>query len=41
MTPRQQRSGLSKQAIESQLREVLEQLPGGRVKVGFGGSSEK
>ena len=41
MTPRQQRSGLSKQAIKSQQREVLEQLPGGRVKVSFGGSSEK
>jgi multidrug efflux pump subunit AcrB len=41
MTPRQQRKGLSKQAIEAELRAALEQLPGARVKVGFGGSSEK
>jgi multidrug efflux pump subunit AcrB len=41
MTPRQERRGLSKQAIESQLREALAVLPGARVKVGFGGSSEK
>ncbi|MCV2364604.1 efflux RND transporter permease subunit [Paucibacter sp. DJ1R-11] len=41
MTPRKDRPGLSKQAIEAQLREALEVLPGARVKVGFGGSSEK
>jgi len=41
MTPRQERRGTSKQAIESQLRVALEALPGARVKVGFGGSSEK
>lgn len=41
MTPRQQRSGLSKQQIEAQLRESLQVLPGTRVKVAFGGSAEK
>ncbi|MDP2007311.1 MAG: efflux RND transporter permease subunit [Rubrivivax sp.] len=41
MTPRGERSGLSKQAIESQLRETLAVLPGVRVKVGFGQSAEK
>lgn len=41
LTPRQDRPGLSKQAIESQLRDALDVLPGARVKVGFGGSSEK
>ena len=41
MTHRSQRPGLSKQAIEADLRQRLESLPGARVKVGFGGSSEK
>ncbi|HMC16099.1 MAG TPA: efflux RND transporter permease subunit [Albitalea sp.] len=41
MTPRSERHGLSKQAIESQLRDALAALPGARIKVGFGGSSEK
>jgi multidrug efflux pump subunit AcrB len=41
MTPRSDRSGTSKQAIESQLRESLAVLPGARVKVGFGASAEK
>ena len=41
MTPRGERRGLSKQAIESQLRDALAVLPGARVKVGFGQSSEK
>ncbi len=41
MTPRAERKGVSKQAIEAQLRDALEALPGARVKVGFGGSSEK
>jgi multidrug efflux pump subunit AcrB len=41
MTPRGERGGLSKQAIEGQLRQALEALPGARVKVGFGGSAEK
>lgn len=41
LTPRKERPGLSKQAIESELREALDVIPGARVKVGFGGSSEK
>ena len=41
MTHRNDRPGLTKQAIESQLREALTVLPGARVKVGFGQSSEK
>ena len=41
MTPRGDRSGLSKQDIEAQLREALAVLPGARVKVGFGASAEK
>lgn len=41
MTPRGERGGVSKQEVESELRELLAALPGARVKVGFGGSSEK
>ena len=41
MTPRGQRGGISKQQVERELRELLEVLPGARVSVGFGGSSEK
>ncbi len=41
MTPRGERGGVSKQAIEGELRTALEALPGARIKVGFGGSSEK
>ncbi|MDO9073927.1 MAG: efflux RND transporter permease subunit [Rubrivivax sp.] len=41
MTHRSDRPGLSKQAIESQLRDALAVLPGVRVKVGFGQSAEK
>ena len=41
LTHRTQRPGLSKQAIETQLRQALEALPGARVKVGLGGSNEK
>jgi multidrug efflux pump subunit AcrB len=41
MTPRGDRHGVSKQDIESQLRTALTELPGARVKVGFGGSAEK
>ncbi len=40
MTPRSERGGVSKQAVEAELRQLVEQLPGARVKVGFGGSSE-
>ena len=41
MTHRNDRKGVSKQAVESQLRTALEGLPGARVKVGLGASSEK
>jgi multidrug efflux pump subunit AcrB len=41
MTPRGERGGVSKQDVESELRRALEALPGVRVNVGFGGSSEK
>ncbi len=41
MTPRGERRGISKQDIEAELRRSLEAVPGARVKVGFGGSSEK
>ena len=41
MTPRGERGGVSKQDVENQLRDLLVDLPGARVKVGFGGSSEK
>ena len=41
MTHRSERQGVSKQDIEAELRDALAELPGARVKVGFGGSSEK
>jgi multidrug efflux pump subunit AcrB len=41
MTPRGERHGLSKQAVEAQFREALAVLPGARVNVGFGQSAEK
>ena len=41
LTPRAQRHGVTKQQVEAQLRDALAALPGARVKVGFGGSSEK
>ena len=41
MSPRDERRGITKQDIEAELRERLAVLPGARVKVGFGGSSEK
>jgi multidrug efflux pump subunit AcrB len=41
LTPRHDRSGITKQAIEQQLRDALTAVPGARVKVGFGGSNEK
>jgi multidrug efflux pump subunit AcrB len=41
MTHRNDRKGVSKQDIEAQLRTALEVLPGARVKVGLGASSEK
>ncbi|RLJ68023.1 efflux RND transporter permease subunit [Sulfurisoma sediminicola] len=39
MTPRKDRGGVKKEAVEGQLREALALLPGAQVKVGFGGSS--
>jgi len=41
MTHRSDRRGLSKQDIEGDLRVLLQALPGARVKVGLGASSEK
>ena len=41
MTHRNDRKGISKQDVEAQLRTALEVLPGARVKVGLGASSEK
>ena len=41
LTPRGKRGGVSKQAVETDLRRQLESLPGAQVKVGLGGSSEK
>jgi multidrug efflux pump subunit AcrB len=41
MTPRKQRGGVRKQAVERELREALAVLPGVQIKVGFGGSTEK
>ena len=41
MTHRTERKGVSKQEIESELRDSLVALPGARIKVGFGGSAEK
>jgi multidrug efflux pump subunit AcrB len=41
MTPRHERKGVSKQKIEGELRQLLEQLPGARVSVGLGGANEK
>ena len=41
LTPRSERRGVSKQAVEADFRRELEVLVGVRVKVGLGGSSEK
>ncbi|MBL8363577.1 MAG: efflux RND transporter permease subunit, partial [Rubrivivax sp.] len=41
MTPRAERGGVTKQQVEGELRTALEAIPGARVKVGFGASSEK
>ena len=41
LTPRGERRGVSKQDIEAAFRSELEAIPGARVKVGLGGSSEK
>jgi multidrug efflux pump subunit AcrB len=39
LTPRKERGGVTKEAVEGQLREALAALPGVQLKVGFGGSS--
>ncbi len=41
LTDRSERPGISKQAVEADFRRLLEALPGARIKVGLGGSSEK
>ena len=41
MTQRGERKGVSKQQVESELRERLVEIAGARVKVGLGASSEK
>ncbi len=41
LTPRAERHGLTKQAIERQLRDALAVLPGARVQVGLGSGGEK
>jgi multidrug efflux pump subunit AcrB len=41
MTHRSDRPGISKQDLEAQLRDAVAALPGARVKVGLGASSEK
>jgi hydrophobe/amphiphile efflux-1 (HAE1) family protein len=41
LTPRAERGGVTKQEVEARLRDALAVVPGARVKVGFGGSSEK
>jgi len=41
LTPRGERGGVRKQAVEAELREALTAIPGARVTVGFGNSAEK
>jgi multidrug efflux pump subunit AcrB len=41
MVHRSKRGGVRKQEVERQLREALADIPGARITVGFGGSSEK
>ncbi len=41
LTPRSERRGISKQVIEDEFRQALENLVGVRIRVGLGGSSEK
>jgi len=41
LTHRTERKGVSKQDVEADLRQLVAQVPGARVKVGFGGSAEK
>jgi len=41
MTPRGERSGVSKQQIEGELRQALAAVPGARIKVGLASANEK
>ncbi|MDD2885402.1 MAG: efflux RND transporter permease subunit [Dechloromonas sp.] len=41
LTPRSERHGISKQAIENDLRTALTAIPGALVKVGLGSANEK
>jgi multidrug efflux pump subunit AcrB len=41
MTPRGERSGVSKQQIEGELRAALAAVPGARIKVGLASANEK
>ncbi|WP_374326992.1 efflux RND transporter permease subunit [Azonexus sp.] len=41
MTPRGERSGVSKQQIEGELRQALVAVPGARIKVGLASANEK
>lgn len=41
MTPRGERSGISKQQIEGELRQALAAVPGARIKVGLASANEK
>ena len=41
LTPRKERGGVKKQAVEQALRDALTELPGVQVKVGLGGANEK
>ena len=41
LTPRRERGGVSKQAIEGQLRELMTELPGARIKVGLAAAGAK
>jgi len=41
LTPRGERGGIKKQAVEAELRAALAVIPGVRVNVGLGGANEK
>lgn len=41
LTPRDERPGISKQSVEADFRRLMEDVPGARIKIGMGDSSEK
>ena len=41
LTPRNERSGTTKQDIEATFRDALQAIPGARIKVGLGSANEK